>query len=84
LRYTPNSDKVWLREEFFLNPAIPNATVVFGHTPTVIIGNEPGKIWHDPVHKDKIGIDCGVYMTGVMGCLRLDDLQEVYVCELSK
>ena len=32
----------------------------------------------------KIQIDTGNYLTGVLGCLRLDDMQEFYVNEFEK
>ena len=78
LKDTTNIDKVWLREEFYLRRGLPNLTTLFGHTPTK---NLHGKfaIWHDPVHEDKINLDCGVAYGGRLACLRLDDMQEFYV-----
>ena len=63
--------------------------VIFGHTPTVYVG-EKGKILKYQKEntvgsnaKDfyKIHIDTGNYLTGILGCLRLDDMQEFYVNE---
>lgn len=64
--------------------------VIFGHTPTFFVSDKKSKILKfqkpntagDKI-KDyyKIDVDTGNYVTGVLGCLRLDDMQEFYVSE---
>lgn len=62
--------------------------VIFGHTPTFYINGQKGKIikyqklnttGNKPSDYYKIHIDTGNYLTGILGCLRLDDMQEIYV-----
>lgn len=76
-------DFIWIRDDFYLQAAVDQHIVVFGHTRTPrLYGNETCSIWHDPVHKDKIGIDCGAHAVengGRLACLRLDDLKEFYI-----
>ena len=83
LRQQELNDLIWIRDEFYQNPAVPGYTVIFGHTRSVKLWNDNiHSIWHDPEHGDKIGIDCGAYRYqegGRLACLRLDDLQEFYV-----
>lgn len=64
--------------------------VIFGHTPTCFKSGMKGKIikYQKPNTfgksvKDfyKIQIDTGNFLTGILGCLRLDDMQEFYVSE---
>lgn len=76
-------DLLWSREEFYNSKGIEDYTVIFGHTPTVHLGNDMQfMIWHDKVYNDKIGIDCGATFKkhgGVLGCIRLDDKKEFYI-----
>lgn len=76
-------DLIWIRDDFYLRAAVDQHVVIFGHTRTPrLYGNEICSIWHDPVHHDKIGIDCGAHAAergGRLACLRLDDMQEFYV-----
>lgn len=78
-------DLLWIREDFYTQPALPDYTVIFGHSRTPRLwGQEKMDIWHDPVHHDKIGIDCwanGVAQGGRLACLSLDSGQEFYVPE---
>ena len=64
--------------------------VIFGHTPTFYIEGKKGKIvkyqkpntsGKSPKDFYKIHIDTGNYITGILGCIRLDDMQEFYVNE---
>ena len=51
--------------------------VVTGHTPTLVIDPmSRGKILHRNGH---IAIDCGAYITGILGCLCLDTMEEHYI-----
>lgn len=61
---------IWDREEFIPKTYIGEDTVIFGHTPHKEIHHYPGK---------KICIDCGATFYGKLGCLRLDDMEEIYV-----
>lgn len=80
-------DRRFKRESF-----LPSNTkcVIFGHTPTFFIPDKKGKIvkyqkentvGDKPKDYYKIHIDTGNYLTGILGCLRLDDMQEFYVSE---
>ena len=64
--------------------------MIFGHTPTFYISGEKGKIikyqksntvGNQPKDYYKVHIDTGNYLTGILGCLRLDDMKEFYVNE---
>lgn len=76
------------KSESFLPPN--TKCVIFGHTPTFYIDGHKGKIIKyqkentvgDKI-KDyyKVHIDTGNYLTGILGCLRLDDMKEFYVSE---
>jgi len=80
-------DRRFKRESF-----LPSNTkcVIFGHTPTFFIPDKKGKIvkyqkentvGDKPKDYYKVHIDTGNYLTGILGCLRLDDMQEFYVSE---
>ena len=50
--------------------------IITGHTPTLVIDPASrGKILHRNGH---IAIDCGAYITGVLGCICLDTMEETY------
>lgn len=49
------SDLLWVRDLFLTQPTSLDKIVVFGHTPTINLQNDPG-IW---VQQDKIGVDGG-------------------------
>ncbi len=61
--------------------------VFFGHTPTINLGLEPrikcylrdGKRGDHVRDYHKIHLDTGVYHSGVLGCLRVEDCREFYV-----
>ena len=64
--------------------------VIFGHTPTFYVNGQKGKIikyqkpntvGNNVSDYYKVHIDTGNYLTGILGCLRLDDMQEFYVNE---
>ena len=68
-------DILWVRDEFILHNSFPGYKTIFGHTVTHEISGEY-KIWYS---KDKIGIDCGAFLSsGKQALLRLDDLKEFY------
>ena len=70
-------DLVWERPDYS-TPYFPDTYVVTGHTPTLIIADNPrpGYIFQDNHH---IAIDCGSYWPGGrLGAIRLDDGQEFY------
>ena len=64
--------------------------VIFGHTPTFYIGQKgkiikyqkPNSIGNKVSDYYKIHIDTGNYLTGTLGCLCLDTMQEFYVSEI--
>lgn len=52
-------------------------TIITGHTPTSFIDEAyRGRFWKQNNH---IAIDCGAYFNGVLGCLCLDTMEEIYV-----
>ena len=55
-------DLLWIRDDFLLSRASFGKIVVHGHTPT------EGAVFRS----NRIGIDTGAYMTGVLTCLVLD------------
>ncbi|MBR3885521.1 MAG: serine/threonine protein phosphatase [Clostridia bacterium] len=76
------------KNENFLPPS--TKCVIFGHTPTFYVSGQKGKILkyqkentvgNNPKDYYKVHIDTGNYLTGILGCLRLDDMQEFYVSE---
>ena len=94
LEQAPIEDLVYdrrFKRESFLPPN--TKCVIFGHTPTFYIDGHKGKIikyqkentvGNNPKDYYKIQIDTGNYLTGILGCLRLDDMQEFYVSEFEK
>lgn len=56
----------------------PDKYVVFGHTPVQFLNNSngPAKIYRAGKYID---IDCGCVFSGRLGCLCLDNLEEIYV-----
>lgn len=65
--------------------------VIFGHTPTMCHGKngkiikyqKSNTIGDNPKDYYKVHIDTGNYLTGILGCVRLDDMQEFYVSEFN-
>ena len=62
------ADLLWIREPFLSSPARFGPIVVHGHTPTSEVA----------FRRNRIGIDTGAYMTGVLTCLKVNsDVVEV-------
>lgn len=72
---------MWLREEFYNNKAYVDKKIIFGHTPTCLLCNDPYKrtIWRDTKFNDKICIDCACVYGGNLACLDLTNNIEYYV-----
>ena len=79
------------KNENFLPPN--TKCVIFGHTPTFYVSGQKGKIikyqkentvGNNPKDYYKVHIDTGNYLTGILGCVRLDDMKEFYVSEFEK
>ncbi len=75
----------WMREYFYMSPALENKTIIFGHTPTCYIHQTEYQcfdIWKDPIYHDKIGIDGGLAIEGKgqLNCICLDTM-EVYAIQ---
>ena len=78
---------VWYRWKAEEKAGDPDVTVVFGHTPTILLGQktDPLTIYYGD---HRIGIDCGAayagdsemygYPQGRLACLRLNDMKEFY------
>lgn len=67
----------WMRDFFYMSPAIKDKVIIFGHTPTCHIqGGDNFNIWKDPIYMDKIGIDGGLggFEKGQLNCLCLNDM----------
>lgn len=82
--YQDSDDLLWVREKFYNRKALSDRVIVFGHTPTKYINLYCNKrIWFDKIHKDKIGIDCGLSSMNnrVLGCINLDTREEYYIKE---
>ena len=80
----------WVREWFYMSPAIEGKTIIFGHTPACHLnGGQNFNIWRDPYYEDKIGIDGGLgpFENGQLNCLCLNDMtvtvikKEDFECE---
>ncbi len=71
--YSPH-DLVWERPKTYTK-YFDDKTVIVGHTPTRLLGT-PGKIYHGDGFID---IDCGCFSDNVLGCLCLDNMEEIYV-----
>lgn len=75
-------------KEKYFPIAAESKPVLFGHTPCSY-ENGSGKFIKTPkdgittpknlADYSKIRLDCGVFLTGVLGALRLEDLQEFYI-----
>lgn len=77
-------DLIWSREEFYNYKAYSGKICIFGHTPTTYLYNDNVSslncgIWHDPIHKDKVGIDCACIFGGKLACIDLTNMKEYYV-----
>lgn len=58
---------------FYKKPGYDDVRIVFGHTPTKHLHNQD-TIWIDQKNnQDKVGIDCGIWKSGVLGALVFDD-----------
>lgn len=78
LSTVPASELVWSHIGLDDNP-FDDVTMIVGHTPTFLYGDEyEGKIAHG-IRKDILHIDCGCVFGRALGCVRLDDMQEFYV-----
>lgn len=54
-----------------------NLVIITGHTPTSFISESyRGRFWKKNNH---IAVDCGAVFNGILGCLCLDTLEEIYV-----
>lgn len=79
-------NRAFKEKDFFLSAN--NKTVLFGHTPCSY-ENGDGRFIKTPKNGvlrpekltdySKIRLDCGVYLTGMLGALRIEDMQEFYV-----
>ena len=82
LRFCDQEDEflLWSREEFYGSPALEKYICIFGHTQTCSLNDDitDCSVWLDPLHGDKICIDCGVSYSGALAALRLDDGEIFY------
>jgi serine/threonine protein phosphatase 1 len=71
-------DCVWLREKFYNSGKIWEKTVIFGHTPTHLIGLQLGEVFIDDRYH-LIGIDTGAVYGGALTCLIWPDRRIIQV-----
>ena len=67
----------WIRDWFYMSPALKGKTIIFGHTPLCHLnGGHNFNVWFDPFYHDKIGIDGGLgpFDDGQLNCLCLNDM----------
>ena len=82
-------EALWIRQDFFNSPIIPEYYIIFGHTPTGAMVHyaktlpaveiEKACRFHMVRWNHRIGIDCGGAYGENLGCLRLNDQEEFYV-----
>jgi serine/threonine protein phosphatase 1 len=61
-------DLLWIRESFLTSP-YQGKTIIFGHTPTMLIdGHGIAEVYR---RENKIGIDTGAYFSGMLTVLQL-------------
>ena len=63
------ADLLWLREEFFRNPASEKKPVIFGHTPTRSITGA----WKPFILRNRIGIDTGCIYGGFLSAAVIEE-----------
>lgn len=71
-------DILWIREEFYRAERRWDKTIIFGHTPCIILGRKLQSVYFDE-GRNIIGIDTGAVYGGVLTCLRWPD-REIYQC----
>lgn len=72
----------WMREFFYLSKGLEDKTIIFGHTPTILIDSSLNHgVWKDPIYEDKVAIDGGLgnYSEGQLNCLCLNDMSIVSI-----
>ncbi|MBR1816286.1 MAG: metallophosphoesterase [Lachnospiraceae bacterium] len=82
---------IWAREEAYNFGGMKNATIIFGHTPTVAdsMFNNDGRVWTETNRRNRcryINIDCGYvykkyFPNANMAIIRLDDEKIFYLKE---
>ena len=78
----PDIEKCGMREFLFGEPEyekcyFEDMTIVTGHTPTGFIDPEyTGRIWKGNHH---IAVDCGAVFENPLGCICLDNMEEIYI-----
>lgn len=74
-RDTPASDYAWMRREFIHAPnALVNTRFYFGHTPTYLINSDASSDVYIS-QDEKVGIDGGVWVSGVLHAVKVDGSQ---------
>lgn len=89
IKETKMMQATWAREEFYNGNGLNGYTIIFGHTP-VIIMEDCGRYYRKSEHsasihyredESMVDIDCGAvfWREGRLACLRLEDKKEYYV-----
>ena len=63
------SDLLWIRDEFFCNPASETKPVIFGHTSTRTITGA----WKPFIQQNRIGIDTGCIYGGFLSAVVIEE-----------
>ena len=65
---TDNKKLVWIREKFYYGMYSWKETIIFGHTPTYLLGEALGEV-HWDYDRNIVGIDTGSAYGGPLSCL---------------
>ena len=73
---------LWAREEFYLDPRTYGKKVIFGHTPTIFLGNESVPQWLN--HESDLAVDTGCVYGGNLTAIIIENRQMTEYCQISR
>ena len=73
---------LWAREEFYLDPRMYGKKVIFGHTPTMFLGNDCVPQWLN--HESDLAIDTGCVYDGQLTAIVIEHGQMTEYCQISR
>ena len=77
-----NETMLWAREDFFLNPKVYDKPIIFGHTPTMFMGDYDTPLWLNG--GNDIAIDTGCVFGGKLTALIIEDDEVLEYYQVSK